>query len=396
MSVNGEVEVRLVEMGMVEETTPGTTPSAALQKLWVSKIDLKDAGRKKEPPKVIHPRRMKSNIVDGGGAVVLPSPLMYKNLLLPQEGLFGNDIETAVTVTGTTISFAAGPPCRIADSGNGLAGFVVGRPVHIEGGVNAGWVGPVIAKAAGYLELPDGQLTAANAGASITLHQESLVEGNLLKTYSHEVMIADDNFRKATRLQFTKGMMKWAQGAYLEESYEGAGNPPSWVDSTIGTGSPTAKPQRKFMRQWAGVSRIFIDGVRATGVDVASLEVLFERKNDTRKGLTSLGPSRTSVGVLEPSVKANICFDDDGFNYILAVDNNTTHSIMWDASDEDGNSICLFIPAGVWDGEPDFGEAEKLSSVDLNLIGHGPADDLDGPFYNICDFSACIGFRPAP
>jgi len=113
-------------------------------------------------------------------------------------------------MTGTTISFRDGTGTdsrdRIADSGNGLAGFTLGDKVTVAASTSNNVTAEILAVAAGYLEVAAGTLSTEAAGEQVVLASASggsfvdLFRNGVLDIYSGSQPTGSDSAETGTKL----------------------------------------------------------------------------------------------------------------------------------------------------------------------------------------------------
>jgi len=374
-------------VGIVEESTYGTTPASALQLINVSSVDLNRDLNVSRPNILTGDRRRHANqILQKSGALNLPAPLQYENFLLLHEGVMMNDRGAAVTVTASTISFDSATE-TIADSGSGLGSFAVGDWVYVSGSANSGnngWKGPVLTAAAGALTFPNGQVvTTEVAGSSITIKTRRLLDGSAstIKSYSAEYQITDltTEFRSGTGYRVVSWECKWSQGSWAEERVSLMGQVPGMANATIGTGAATAAATAPFMNAVDDFQTILFgsDSTSSTFSAIATdLTLTISNTLNPVYGLGNVGPSNYSVGPQDISLALTLYYDDNARTIMDLAEAHTTIWIGFDVVDSAGNRMAFSLPSmKPDDGDIQIGEAGNQITLPLQFSGHDPARD---------------------
>lgn len=392
------------KVGVVEESTWGTTPASALQLINVSSVKMSQ-DRSASRPNVLtgDRRRFPKRVLQKSGSLVIPGPMQYENTLLLEEGLQNNDRAATVTVTGTTISFDATTD-TIADSGSGFGSFAVGDMVYVSGAGDAGnngWKGPVLTAAAGALTFPDGQITAtAAATPSVTVQTTRLLDGTTVKSYSAEWNLTGltNEFRNSTGLRVAEMTWDWAQGDWASQQVTLAGKVPAMASATIGTGAATAAKTTGFMNS-VDDFQIFKIGTNSTTTLTATATKWGLRamnNQDPIYGLGNVGPSNIVVGPADVELAVDFYYDDNARAVADAIEAHTTLWCWWAVVDPQGNRMAFCIPALKPDeGDVDIGEAESIPNLPLTASGHDPAKDPNSLSQSI-PYQFGIFYVPAP
>jgi len=369
------------KVGIVEESTWGTTPASALQLINVSSVRMTQ-DRSASRPNVLtgDRRRFPKRVLQKSGGLVIPGPMQYQNTLLLEEGLQNNDIGSPISVSGTTL--ACVDTDSITDSGNGLGVFAVGDLVYVTGfttAANNGWKGPLLSVAAGEITFPTGQVSAEVAGDSVTLATTKLLDGSTVKSYSAEWNLTGltNEFRNSTGLRVAEMSWDWAQGEWATQQVTLAGKVPAMAAATIGNGAATAAKTTGFMNS-VDDFQTFKLGAGATTYSATAtrwgLRVM--NNQDPIYGLSNVGPSNIVVGPQDVELAADFYYDDNARSVADAIEAHTTLWCWWAVVDPQGNRMAFSIPALKPDeGDVDIGEAETIPNLPLTASGHDPAKD---------------------
>lgn len=370
-------------VGVVEESSYGTTPSSALQLINVSSVDMTQ-NRSASRPNVLtnDRRRFPKRVLQKAGNLVLPSPMQYENTLMLEEGLQNASRGTAISITGTTISFTAGTN-TVADSAEGFANLAVGDLVYISGAgvaANNGWKGPLLTKAVGSFTLPAGQIADEAATESITIKTRRLLDGVTVKSYSAEwnLTALTNEFRASTGNRVGEIAWDWAQGDWATQQVTLMGKIPAMANATIGTGAPTAAKTTGFMNSVDDFQYFKLGaGASTTYTAIATKWGLKVMNNqDYLYGLSNVGPSNIIVGPQDIELAADFYYDDNARAIADAIEAHTTLWCWWALVDPQGNRMAFCIPAlKPDDGNVTIGEAESVPNLPFTGSGHDPAKD---------------------
>lgn len=387
-------------VGVVEESSLGTTPSSALRLVNCSEGSLamdRDSSR----PEIWtgSQRRYPERPMREGATMTISAPQQYENMLEFYEGLFGAARANAVTVTGTGI--AVGSSTTITDSGNGLGNFAVGDWVYVSGfstAANNGWHGPVTTAAAGTLTFSAGGLTTESAGASISLKTRRLVEPATatLKTYSVEVNDTDlARFQSSKAMTVTNGQWNWQVGQFATEQFQLQGRLPAVAGSTIGTGTATAAKTSAFINTPTDWADLWYASTTASTAIFTQLQLQANPNVESIMGLGDLGPSSYSRGPLDWTLTGSLYYDttaDDFVDHALA---HSTKWVAWSQADPAGNKMLFFLPSvKISLGNFERGAPNSQKTIPFTATAHSSAFDSSATFSGIAN-QAAVFFVPA-
>lgn len=386
-------------LGVVEESTLGTTPASALRLVNCTATMSMDRDAQRPEIWTGTQRRYPSRPMREGGTVTVDAPWQYENCLEFQEGLFGVARSSAVSISGTGIAFTTG---TITDTGNGLAGVLVGDWVYIGGVVTAtgnnGWHGPVTASAAGTLTFPASTFTAESAGATITIKTRRLIEpaSATLKTYSLECSDSDvTSFESAKAACVSSATWSWAVGGWATEQYQLTTRLPARAGSTIGTGAATAAKTSPFLNVPTDWGNIYYGSATASTAIWTKMEVQCNVNLEAIMGNGDLGPSTYSRGPLDWSLSGSVYLNSDGTAFLDNALSHATKYIAWDVVDPAGNKIFYFFPASKIDiGNIERGAPNTQKTVSFSATSHSSSFDSSATFSGIAP-QAAIFFVPA-
>lgn len=379
--------------GVIEESSYGTTPSAAIQKMNLSQVPELSRPRNIGRPDVVtgpqKPRPYPSRVLQEDGQLSCQSAIQFGNMRLFWEAALFNDQAADVSVSASTIAATASTGV-ITDSGNGLGDIEVGDMIYVAGagwtgaGNSAAWLGPVSAAAAGSITVPSGQVANdVSTGSVVTIDTRRLVDGSTARSFSVEWQ-ADElttDFRSGVGFKVQNHTWRWNQGGFAEEQCSLIGKAPSHGTSTIGTGGPTAAPTTDFLNCIQDYGTIYISEA-ATSYVVTSLELSLDVELQPFYGLGSVGPSGIVEARILPTVNLSMIYDDNAKALLDNIESFDTISMFWDAVDLQGNRVCWHIPAlKAVTGDPGGGAPNSFWEFrNLSFEGHDPAKDQSSSY----------------
>lgn len=387
-------------VGVVEESTLGTTPASALRLVNVTEGSLamdRDSSR----PEIWTgtQRRYPERPMREGASMTISAPQQYENTLEFYEGLFGVARGSAIAVSGTGI--AVGSSTTITDTGNGLAVFAVGQWIKITGfstAANNGWHGPITTVAAGTLTLSAGGLTIEAAGNSVALKTRALTEPATatLKTYSVEVNDTDlTRFQASKAMTVTNGQWNWQVGQFATEQFQLQGRLPAVAGSTIGTGAATAAKTSAFINTPTDWADLYYASTTASTAIFTQLQLQANPNVEAIMGLGDLGPSSYSRGPLDWTLTGSLYYDataDDFVDHALA---HSTKWVAWSQTDPAGNSVLFFLPSvKISLGNFERGAPNSQKTIPFTATAHSSAFDSSATFSGIAN-QAAVFFVPA-
>jgi len=377
------------KIGIVEESSYGVTPAAALQLINVTGLTFGRQRNIGKPAVYTGDRRTHpSRILQKDGTFAFTTYLQYENTLLPWEGLAGASRSAAVSITAITISAASGV---IADSANGLGAIDDGDWVYIDGvGISpntADWYGPVTSAAAGAITVPATQLQNFSAGASVRIRTRRQKDGTTEKFYSAQTHITDltSQFKSETGIMWSQNVINWKQGSYVTESWTGVGKHPTPISATIGTGADLAAPTSDFFTAVDDINSIWLANA-STGqgigdpstLIISDLSLTIQQAVQGVYGLGSDGPAQQDLGNYDGTqLQVTARFDDTARTALSdLIQSHTTMAAAWDCVDLQGNRKLFFLPALRPDsGDETFGGPNEVISLPVTLSVHDPAKD---------------------
>jgi hypothetical protein len=382
-------------LGIVEESTYGTTPAAALQLMNIRNLTM---GRNKTTgmPNVYtgDRRTFPSEVLQKDGSFTFEAPLQYENTLHPWEGLAGSSRSSAVDLSGITISATGGV---VSDSANGLGPVDNGDYVFIAGAgvapnpVAGDWYGPVTASVAGSFAVPTTQLQNFTAGSAVTIKTRRLKDGTTPKSFSGEWHITSltNQFQNEKGIKFSQVVVTWTQGQFATEQWTGAGRFPAAASATIGTGAELAAPTSGFMTAVGGWGKLFIarasTGLGITSVTpliVSSLTLTIQQAIADTVALGDVGPTVKDEGSYEGSqVQITARFDDAARTALSdPIQSHETMALGWGTVDTQGNKEFYSLPACKPSGDVTFGDANTVVNIPVTFSIHDAAKDASSAY----------------
>lgn len=376
-------------LGVLEESTLGTTPASALRLINCTATLQMDRDAQRPEIWTGSQDRYPERPMSEGGTLTIEGPQQYENMLELQEGLYGAARSSAVSISGTGIAFTT---ATITDSGNGLATVLVGDFVYIGGVVTAtannGWHGPVIASAAGTLTFAASTFTAESAGATITIKTRRLVQPATatLKTYSTEIFdTTDANYQSMLAAVVSGATYNWANGGFATEQYTLMGRLPARAASSIGTGAATAAKISPFINvptDWGSIYYGTSSAVTAANAAIfTSLQLQANPNVEAIKGLGDLGPSTYSRGPMDWTLTGSVYLNANGLAFVNDALSHATRWLAWEHADPAGNRDFWFFPANkISIGNFERGAPTTQKTVSFTATTHSGAFDSGSAF----------------
>lgn len=384
-------KARYTLSGVIEETTFGTVPSAAVQRVNLTSFPAIRGTKGEQAPNVLtnDRRSYATRPLQKAGSVSFSSLLQFQNFLPFHEGALANDQSSAVSVTGTGIAASSGV---ITDSGNGFGSIQKGDLLSIYGaGVspnsttqNAKLYGPVTAAAAGSITVPAAQISDFSAGGSVTIKVKRLVDSTTFKSYVAEWQATQltNNFRYQTGNRVSSISWAWQQGQYVTETVELMGKYPDNATATQGTGSATAAPTSDFMNCVDDFQTLYVNGAATTWI-ASQLNATFNSNLGSIYGLGSIGPGAINTGGISGTITGTVLYDDNSLTLANYCDDHTTMALWWWAKDTAGNAMAWSVPACKPSGDIAGGDADSdLEIQNLSLSIHDASKDSSSSYYS--------------
>ena len=327
-----------------KETTWGETPSSpAMTQVRYTGTSLE---RKKESvqSEIIRDDRMRDTIAEVGykadGDISIE--LAYGSYDLFLEALLGNDFAT-VTRTATTISASTGG--TIADSGNGLANFVVGQNVKVTGFSNASnnRIYRITSVAAGSIGVSPAPAVNETAGASVTITGTYLRNGTAKKSLLLEKRYTDlaNTFEYFNGVRVGSMRLDFIAMQLIKGSFGVLGKGVVAGTATV-AGSSVAATPNPVLSASANVGSVTKNNTAlTTGIRSINLEIMNNLREQTQIGQKELA----GVGYGFTEVKGSIEAYFDGLtNFYNDVLNHSAISLSWRLTDTNGNVMIFTIP----------------------------------------------------
>ena len=384
---------KFTNFSLLEEATAGTTPASAMQLVSVAGMPAFKRDRTTGAPDFVtsgdrtpYPQEI---FVDEGSLSIPASPLVYRNLIQPIEGIYASDEVTVAAISETDISVTSDVMSSVG--GTAFTNLAVGDCFHIAfggGGPTDGIYGPLQAAAAGSITFPAGQIADYTAG-STQVHKtfNRLTDGEVFKTYSAEweATKLTTYFENAVYMTPNSYEMSWsAGGGFATETVTFRGKKPTKAAATIGTGAATAAPTSSAMSASQRFGTLVIGEVATNLVASAVIsELTFGITNDNGFG-PGLGTTDFQVAVLGDIVttlKATMVLDDVTAAIVDEFEDLDTLWTRFDMTDAQGNRIVYFNSA-MKPTDRDKGDSNNILNQSIDLVGHDPLKS-SGDTHNI-------------
>lgn len=334
-----------VALRYVEESTWGTTPSAALQVLRFTSEDFRGVKRSIVSDELVGDAQVGGLIEAGYGSEgTLNGELSFTTYEeFMTAAIRAADFGSETSVTDTSIAATA---TQLTDSGNGLAGFSVGQFVKVSGfsasGLNRVYL--VTSVAAGALGVyPDPSTTEA-AGQSVTISGAVKTNGTETRSFSVEREHTDLTNIFSNWLGCRVGGMtlSFAAEDKVTVSFPFMGKTENVAAATIGTGAASAATTTEIMN---AVSDLVIVGEGTTHADITLISANINITNPLRQQLV--------VGSTDPFGIGSGTVNVDGQISLYIADNalktkwlaHTQTALTFAFQDTAGNAYGLYLPA---------------------------------------------------
>lgn len=367
-------------IGVIEETTFGTTPASALATVaYATGFSgggefgnvMTDALRSDY-------NRPKQNRTTEDGTPSIDFELAYGDVPFAtlMEGVFRNDWSAALTNTGTTISFD-NVGSTIDDSGSGFSSSWANKWVNVSGSTSNDGDYFVTAATAAELTvsatLGDAPLTTEAAAASITVKNDgALKDGTTLKYYTLErnhTDLSTTPFLALTGQSPSGGNLTMETGSLVNGSINFQGKAPSSpAAATAGSGAYTAASTDPVINATSEISAIFEGGAAITA-NVSSIALAFGTGIRPQHALTNTSPFALGGNSREFTGTLNLFWDDNAATIYDKLLNDTATSLTFKLIDADGNRIIWYAPAIKYrGGNPDVGGVDADIFVPLEFF----------------------------
>lgn len=380
-------------IGVIEETTFGTTPSSALATVaYATSFSgggefgnvMTDALRSDY-------NRPRQNRTTEDGTPSLNFELAYGDVPFSTllEGVFRNDWSAALSNSGTTISFDnAGS--TIDDSGSGFSSSWANKWINVSGSTSNDGDYFVTAATAASLTvsatLGDAPLTTEAAAASVTVKNDgALKDGTTLKYYTIErnhTDLSSTPFLAFTGQSPSGGSLTIETGSLVNGTINFQGKAPSSpAAATAGSGSYTAGSTDPVINATSEISAIF-EGGSAITANVSGITLNFGSGIRPQHALTSKSPFALGGNSREFTGTLNLYWDDNGAAIYDKLLQDTATSLTHKLTDSNGNKIIWYAPAIKYrGGNPDVGGVEQDIFVPLEFFC-----ELDGTTSIVAQF----------
>ncbi len=383
---------KFTKFSLLEESTPGTTPTSAMQLVNFGAMPSFKRDRSSDKPDYVtagdrtpYPLEVLS---ENGSLTIPATPLQFRNLLQVHEGIYASDEVSVSVVAVTTISVATNV---MADSANGLGSIKVGDCLYITfggAGPTDGIYGPVVLQSAAAITFPAGQIANFSTGTTTTLKAFTrLVDGETFKTYSAEweATKLTNYFEGATYAVPNSHSVSWSAGGnFATEEASFKCKKPVFAAATIGTGAATAAVTANAMNAANRVGTLWLGEAATNLITPATIsEWNFSITNDNgfQDGLGATDFSLAVLGDITTELSITMVLDDITKGIIDEFQDNDTMWARWDVTDAQGNRIIWFQSAMKF-SDRDKGESNNIITETYTLVGHDPLKST-GDTHNI-------------
>jgi hypothetical protein len=366
-----------VALRYVEESTWGTTPSAALQILRFTGEDFDtDKGT------------MVSEEITGDAQVGGVIETSYKGVgNLNGELSFGTydefltagiralDFGSATTVTAATIAATA---TQITDSNSGFGSFVVGQFVKVTGftttSINTIYL--VTAASSGALTVFPAPATTEIAGDSVTVQGAVVTNGTEKRSFSFEKQWSDLSNKYMNWTGVRNGGWKFSFDAEdkVKVTFPFSGKTGNTAAATIGTGSHAAATTTTLINAISDLTFVG-EGTTQAALTLrgADIDVQCFPRHDPVAGSTD--PFQIGLGDVEVKGQLRLYLSDT--TYLAKMLAHTLTSLSFAFTDEDGNAYGIYLPSVRFsqDKAPTSGRNQTVGET-IDFVAHKDATTL--------------------
>jgi len=334
-----------VALRYVEESTWGTTPSAALQILRFTSEDFRGVKRTIVSEELSGDAQVGGLIEAGYGSEgTINGELSFSTYdEFITAAIRASDFGAETAVTDTTIAATA---TQLTDSGNGLAGFSVGQFVKVSGftatALNRVYL--VTGVAAGALDVYPDPSTTESAGNSVTISGAVVTNGTESRSFSFEREHTDLTNIFSNWLGSRCGGMtfNFAAEDKVTCAFPFMGKTENVAAATIGTGGPTAATTTEIMN---AVSDLSIVGEGTTHADITLISANITINNPLRQQLVvgQTDPFGIGLGTVDMSGSITLYLADNSLKTKWLAHTETT--LVFAFQDTAGNAYGFYFPA---------------------------------------------------
>lgn len=339
------------ELYYVEESTWGTTPTAALTELRhtgesigqnTGSIISDEIRGDRQVPDVI-----RNNIESAGG---FNFELSYGALDDMLEGALMSDWSSDINISGTDISAANSDNSFNSSDpvyGTNFSSLVVGQWILVAGfteTANNGYF-QVVSVAAGKIVVSNGTLTTESAGDSVTMNGSYIRNGTTKKSYTLEKKFADLSsvrYVSVAGARVNDFNITAAINSIITGSIGFMGKACASAAATVGTGSPNDPPTNDVMNVIDHIKNP-LEGGSTPSVYLTEVSIALNNALRTQPALANLGPIGIGIGTVDLSGSLTAYFEDETL-YEKHL-NFTSTSLSFRTEDGDGNAYVWTLPA---------------------------------------------------
>jgi hypothetical protein len=363
-----------VALRYVEESTWGTTPSAALQILRMTSEDF-DTDKGTMVSEEITGDAQVGGVIETSykGVGNLNGELSfttYDEFLT--AGIRALDFGAATTVTASTI---AATSTQITDSGNGFGDFVAGQFVKVTGFATASLntIYLVTAAAAGALTVFPAPATTEAATASVTVQGAVKTNGTEKRSFSFEKQWSDlsSKYMNWTGVRCGGWQLSFDAEDKVKVTFPFSGKTGNTAAATIGTGSHTAATTTTIINAISDLTFVG-EGTTQAALTLrgADINVACGPRHDPVAGSTD--PFQIGLGTVEISGQIRLYLSDT--TYLNKMLNHTLTSLSFGFTDEDGNAYGIYLPSVRFtqDKAPTGGRDQTVGET-IDFVAHKDA-----------------------
>lgn len=239
------IDTSTAEVGLIEESTWGTTPSSpsllavrvksASIKQNMTYVESEEIGGGGQTQNIIKTKGAASGQLAGELSYPTAGTALHKLL----EGLLRSTWSTAISYSGTDVSFTASGSAIAASSGSPFTNAVVGQWIYISGATNSGnngWAFITTKTDAQNINVSK-TLTNESAGATVAIKGQYLRNGTTKKSYTIEETLDSSNYLLTTGCRVGSGSLTFSNGAINQWTMDVIGKAQSIAGSTADAGA---------------------------------------------------------------------------------------------------------------------------------------------------------------
>jgi len=337
----------LAVVGLVEESSWGTTPSSALTLLRITGESLGQQVSTTQSNEINQTRSISDVIrtaVQANGGV--NTELSYGNTDALMEGALGSDWAAPLSVSASTISAAQSDNSLNGSATTEFTNVVVGQWVKVAGFTTPGNNGfaKVVSKTNAKIVLSGLTLTDEAEGDAVTVTSGGyLRNGTTKKSYTLEKSFTDvTQFIAFTGMRVDTMELSVGTGNVLTANFTFMGKEGAIAQATVGSGAATPAPTNPVLNAIDNVAD-FTYGGTSQPFDMTAFTMQVQNNLRSQPAIGSVTPIGVGVGTCTVSGTMNVYFaDEDVYEDFV---NYATTSLSFRLVDTSGNACIVTMPS---------------------------------------------------